>query len=94
MKYIHDSIQILIQKKIDDSKKEQKEEDEKNFSFNNNKVNMKLIANNNEIIQYENILKKLESKERYLTKLNFQHKLQKDAMENKISDYMEMEEEF
>ena len=95
VKYIHDSIQILIQKKIDDSKKEQKEEDEKNFSFNNNnKVNVKLIVNNNEIIQYENILKKLESKERYLTKLNFQHKLQKDAMENKISDYMEMEEEF
>ena len=93
VKYIHDSIQILIQKKIDDSKKEQKEEDEKNYLINNTN-NMKLILNNNEIFQYENILKKLESKERYLTKLNFQNKLQKDAMENKISDYMEMEEEF
>ena len=93
VKYIHDSIQILIQKKIDDSKKEQKEEDEKNYLINNTN-NMKLIINNNEIFQYETILKKLESKERYLTKLNFQNKLQKDAMENKISDYMEMEEEF
>ena len=93
VKYIHDSIQILIQKKIDDSKKEQKEEDEKNYLINNTN-NMKLILNNNEIFQYETILKKLESKERYLTKLNFQNKLQKDAMENKISDYMEMEEEF
>ena len=36
----------------------------------------------------------MENKERYLTKLIFQNKLQKDAMENKISDYMEMEEEF
>ena len=93
VKYIHDSIQILIQKKIDDSKKEQKEEDEKNYLINNTN-NMKLILNTNEIFQYETILKKLESKERYLTKLNFQNKLQKDAMENKISDYMEMEEEF
>jgi hypothetical protein len=93
VKYIHDSIQILIQKKIDDSKKEQKEEDEKKYLINNTN-NMKLILNNNEIFQYETILKKLESKERYLTKLNFQNKLQKDAMENKISDYMEMEEEF
>ena len=92
VKYIHDSIQILIQKKIDDSKKEQKEEDKKNFSFNNK--NKKLLLNSDEMLQYENIIKKLEAKERYLNKLNFQNKLQKDAMENKISDYMEMEEEF
>ena len=93
VKYIHDSIQILIKKKIDDSKKEQKEEDKKKYS-SNNKKDTKLLLDNNEIINYETILKKLESKERYLTKLNFQSKLQKDAMENKISDYMEMEEEF
>ena len=93
VKYIHDSIQILIKKKIDESKKEQKEEDKKKYS-SNNKKDTKLLLDNNEIINYETILKKLESKERYLTKLNFQSKLQKDAMENKISDYMEMEEEF
>ena len=92
--YIHDSIQILIQKKIDDSKKEQKEEDEKYYSLLNNKDYNNISINNNEKGQYENIIKKLEAKERYLNKLNFQNKLQKDAMENKIGEYMEMEEEF
>ena len=48
----------------------------------------------NEQSLYENIIKKLEAKERYLNKLTFQNKLQKDAMENKIGEYMEMEEEF
>jgi hypothetical protein len=91
VKYIHDSIQILIKKKIEESKLEQKEEDKKNLSKMNKKF---LIQNDEEIINYENILKKMENKERYLTKLIFQNKLQKDAMENKISDYMEMEEEF
>ena len=92
VKYIHDSIQILIKKKIEESKLEQKEEDKKNLSKMNKKI---LIQNDDEeIINYENILKKMENKERYLTKLIFQNKLQKDAMENKISDYMEMEEEF
>ena len=91
VKYIHDSIQILIKKKIEESKLEQKEEDKKNLSKINKKI---LIQNDEEIINYENILKKMENKERYLTKLIFQNKLQKDAMENKISDYMEMEEEF
>ena len=89
--YIHDSIQILIQKKIEDSKKEQKEKDEKFFTIiNNNNV----VLNKDEKLQYENIIKKLEAKERFLTKLNFQNRLQKDAMENKIGEYMEMEEEF
>ena len=91
VKYIHDSIQILIKKKIEESKLEQKEEDKKNLSKTNKKI---LIQNDEETINHENILKKMENKERYLTKLIFQNKLQKDAMENKISDYMEMEEEF
>ena len=92
VKYIHDSIQILIKKKIDEYKKEQKDED--NLILNNKNNNIKIELDNNEISKYETILKKLESKERYLTKLNFQNKLQKDALENKISDYMEMEDEF
>ena len=91
--YIHDSIQILIQKKIDDSKKEQKEEDEKYYNLLNNKNNI-ISLNINQKLQYENIIKKLESKERYLNKINFQNKLQKDAMEIKIGEYMEMEDEF
>ena len=93
VKYIHDSIQILIKKKIEDSKREQKEEDDKNF-YNLNKNNNNISLNINEKLQYENIIKKLEAKERVLSKMNFQHKLQKDAMENKIGEYMEMEEEF
>ena len=92
VKYIHDSIQILIKKKMDEYKKEQKDEDNLIFNYKNN--NIKIELDNNEISKYETILKKLESKERYLTKLNFQNKLQKDALENKISDYMEMEDEF
>ena len=90
--YIHDSIQILIQKKIEDSKREQKEEDE-NYYLNNKNKGI-LLLDKQEKLQYENIIKKLEAKERILTKINFQNKLQKDAMENKIGEYMEMEEEF
>ena len=93
IKYVHDSIRILLKKKIDDAKLEQKEEDEKyyrdlNYNSNNN------ILSQEEKKQYENLIHKLESKERNITKLYFQVKLQKDAMENKISEYMEMEEEF
>jgi hypothetical protein len=89
--YIHDSIQILIHKKIEDSKREQKEEDEKYYLNNKNK---NILLGKDEKLQYENIIKKLEAKERILTKINFQNKLQKDAMENKIGEYIEMEEEF
>ena len=84
VKYIHDSIQILIKKKTE-SIPEQKLEDNKNISSNNNNKNIKYN---------ESYIKKLEAKERYLIKLSFQNKLQKDAMENKLNDYMEMEEEF
>ena len=88
--YIHDSIQILLKKKIQDAKEEQRQEDLK--QNDKPKEEIKLIKN--EIIQYENNLKKLEFKERKLTKMHFQHKLQKEAMENKLEEYMEMEDEF
>ena len=85
--YIHDSIQILLKKKIQDAKEEQKKEDLKeNIILRNNNINA--------INQYENILQKLEYKERKLTKLYFQNKLQKQAMENKIGEYIEIENEF
>ena len=93
VRYIHDSIQILIKKKIEDTTMEQKKKDEKYYTLLNNKNN-NIILNKDEKSQYENIIKKLEAKERFLTKKNFQNQLQKDAMENKIGDYMEMEEEF
>ena len=69
--YIHDSIQILLKKKIQDAKEEQRQEDLKQ----NDKPNEEIKLNKNEIIQYENNLKKLEFKERKLTKMHFQHKL-------------------
>jgi hypothetical protein len=93
--YIHDSIQILISSKIELSKNQQKLEDEKKFSKN------KKYSNSDEssptILEkqnYESIIRKLEEKERYLTKIRFQDKLQKEAMENKINEYMDMEDEF
>ena len=87
--YIHDSIQILITSKIENSKNEQKIEDE-NYIRNSSQTPLPI----SEIQKYENIIKKLEEKERFLSKIRFQNQLQKEAMENKISDYMEMEDEF
>ena len=92
--YIHDSIQILIQKKIEDSKKEQKEEDDKYYIELNKNNNKTVALNSDDRLLYENLIRKLEAKERVLSKINFQNKLQKDAMENKIGEYMEMEDEF
>ncbi len=92
--YIHDSIQILIQKKIEDSKKEQKEEDDKYYIELNKNNNKTVPLNSDDRLLYENLIRKLEAKERVLSKINFQNKLQKDAMENKIGEYMEMEDEF
>ena len=89
--YIHDSIKILIKKKIEDFKKEQKYKQNK-YNLELDKINTQLLLD--ERTQYENIIIKLESKERNLTKKIFQDKLQRDAMENKIGEYIEMEEEF
>ena len=90
--YLHDSIQILLQKKIEDSKEEQKEIDKKFYLESKIIPNIKI--DDNIISQYENIIRNLESRQRNLTKINFQQKLQIDAMENKIEEYMEMEDEF
>ena len=90
--YIHDSIQILLKKKIEDTKEEQKELDKKFYLESNIIKDIKISEDT--ISKYENIIKNLESKQRHLTKINFQQKLQIDAMENKIEEYMEMEDEF
>ena len=47
-----------------------------------------------EKIKYENIIRKLEEKERILYKKNFNYSLQKEAMENKIAELMEKEDQF
>ena len=90
--YIHDSIQILLKKKVEDSKEKQKELDKKFYLESNLISNIKV--NEDIISQYENILKKMESKQRFLMKSIFHQKLQIEAMENKIEEYMEMEDEF
>ena len=83
--YIHDSIQILMDKKISDAKLEQ---------YNEDLDNQSMKSKGGFMGDCENIMKKLENKERVLIKHEFQFKLQKEAMENKIADYMDMEDEF
>ena len=95
--YIHDSIQILLKKKIEDSKEEQKEIDKKYYLEKNSKKGEnqnKINIEDTNFLEYESIIKNLESKQRILTKNVFQQKLQIDAMENKIEECMEMEDEF
>jgi hypothetical protein len=91
IKYLHEQIQILIKQKITEAKNEQKKKDEQFFyKKDNNNLNTPFTVIN----QYENSLLNLEFKEKKLIKKIFQYKLQKEAMENKICEYMEMEEEF
>ena len=96
IKYIHDSIQILIIKKIEDTKQMQKEEDEKFYSFkyNDSKNRKNLNISNDLQYLYENNIKYLENKERKLITKMFQDKLRINAMENKIGEYMDMENDF
>ena len=93
--YIHDSIQILLKKKIEDTKEEQKEIDKKQYLSSNSNLSLnKDEKKEMNFAEYESIIRNLESKQRILTKNYFQQKLQIDAMENKIEEYMEMEDEF
>ena len=96
IKYIHDSIQILIIKKIEDTKQQQKEEDEKFYTwkYNENKYKKNINISNDLKALYENNIQYMENKERKLMKKIFQDRLKIDAMENKISEYIDMEYEF
>ena len=91
--YIHDSIQILIQKKVDDSKLEQREEDEK-FYIKLNSKNYTNPLKDDEKSKYLNLIKYLEEKERFLYKKLFYLQYQKESLDYKMGDYQEMEEEF
>ena len=93
--YIHDSIQILILKKIEDTQTKQKEIDEKFYSWKFNEKNTQNITISiDEKHLYENIINKLENKERILTKQLLQNFYKIEAMENKIAEYMDLENEF
>ena len=85
VKYIHDSIQILIIKKTEDTKKKQKEEDDKfymaKYSGKNNK-NKIINLPTDQKESYENIIKNLEMRERKLYKTIFQDKLRSDGYGN------------
>ena len=96
IKYIHDSIQILIIKKIEDTKQQQKEEDERFYTwkYNENKFKKNINISNDLKASYENNIQYMENKERKLMKKIFQDRLKIDAMENKISEYIDMEYEF
>ena len=81
--YIRDSIQILLRKKSDLIK-------EKEEKLSNVKIQIK----KGDLAQYENILQRYEQNERRLLKKQFQHRLQREAMENRLSELMEMEDEY
>ena len=82
IEYLHDSIKILLKKKFEEGKEEGKK-----------KVKLKKY-DKNEIEQLENYIKKLEEKERNLTKLIFRYKLQKNGLKNKIADLLDIEDEY
>ena len=65
--YIHDSIQILLKKKIEDTREEQKELDKKLYlNSNPNSLNKEEKKEMN-FSEYESIIRNLESKQRILT---------------------------
>lgn len=83
IQYVQDSIKILVKKKVDEAKKEK-------ISIQKDFIN----PNQNDFYIYESQLKKLEEKERHLSKLYFQSKIQKESLEYKIGEFMQMEDEF
>ena len=82
IQYLHDSIKILLKKKFEEGKEEGKK-----------KVKLKKY-DKNEIEQLENYIKKLEEKERNLTKLIFKYKSEKEILNNNISDLLLIENEY
>lgn len=84
IQYVQESIKILVRQKVDEAKKDNILSHQKYFTN----------PNQNDFYIYESQLKKLEEKERHLSKLYFQNKIQKESLEYKIGEYMQMEEEF
>lgn len=108
--YIFQSINILIDKKINDylSKQKTQSSPEKSsfnktaFNFSNLKKNFNLSRNNStnntEIFSithnYEQLLKYLENSNRQLYRQYFKLQLSNNNLENKMYEYLSMEEEF
>ena len=88
IEYLHDSIKILLKKKFEEGKKERKKEEKLNM------LKKKIPIEKNELNQLETYIKKLEEKERNLTKLIFRYKLQKNVLKNKIADLLDIEDEY
>ena len=80
IKYLKNCIKILTEEK--------KTEVPKNENVNNNS------ENNNEILQLQSYIKKLENDLKFNIKKQFMYKIQKDSLEMKIRGYMEIEEEY
>lgn len=70
--------------KIDITKNKQKIEDKKYYTEKCNIGQAPPLLSQEEKIKYENVIQKLEEKERFLTKLNFSSQFQKEPLENKI----------
>ena len=81
LNYIKESIPILINKKIEESKIKSFKEKKKKNNINENNI-------------YENHLRKLENQLRYYIKQILIYKIQKDSFEKTLRYYMEMEIEF
>ena len=88
IEYLHDSIKILLKKKFEEGKEEGKKEEKSNT------LKKKIPIEKNELNQLETYIKKLEEKERNLTKLIFRYKLQKNVLKNKIADLLDIEDEY
>ena len=88
IEYLHDSIKILLKKKFEEGKEEGKKEEKLNM------LKKKIPIEKNELNQLETYIKKLEEKERNLTKLIFRYKLQKNGLKNKIADLLDIEDEY
>ena len=81
--YVRDSIQTLLKKNSDIIK-------EKDELLSTTKIQIRP----GDFVQYENLLQKFEQNERRLLKRQFQHRLQREAMEKKINELMDIEDEF
>ncbi len=87
IEYIHDSINILLNQRFDEGREKQKIVDIAKFKD-------KTPINKNNIYQFENLLQKLEEKERYLIHLNFRNQIEINEMKNKITDLLHIKKEY
>ena len=83
-KYVRDCIQILLKTKNDTIHQ----------LTSKLQLTSSSTTSRSDVVQYEALLRNAESKQRKLLRRVFMHRLQREAMENKISDYVDMEAEY